>query len=503
MSEQFYTILTNVGKAKIANSGALGTKVSFVKFKVGDGGGNYYNPTEDQTDVKNKVWEGNISSIAIDESNSNWIIIETVIPTLVGGFTIREAGIFDDQNNLIAIGKYPETYKPIADEGSSKDLLIRMILEVSNAENVNIKVDPTVILATKKDIQVLESRLQEINTQLSDMDYQTAGGTATAITLTTQALRNGYAKNFIAKLDNGGVATTINLIPVYKPGTTQAPTIKANKPYTVIYNGASTCFFLKASATGTALASQVLKNATFSTEVDTDLVGTLDLSLLVSGNIKSGITINGVAGNTNVVDTSNAVLDPAMLVTGYSGYDDGVKKAGTLPNLGSSQTATNTWADGNGRLVFRVPSKGAFTDVIPESSFPEVQKTDANFIAANIISGKNIFGVDGAAIKLTMASGTTKATDYAGGYTNYLGRYLPLASFPFVPKIVIGAYNGAYFIYYKNGSDPYIAFLDMLYDLYQTPKYETVIENAGYVRIYLYGSNNLTYLTASWTAFTW
>lgn len=168
MAEQFYTILTSLGKAKIANSGALGTKVNFTKFKVGDGGGTYYNPTEDQTDVKNKVWEGKISSITINESNPNWIVIETVIPTSVGGFTIREAGIFDDENNLIAIGKYPETYKPIAAEGSSKDLLIRMILEVSNAENVNLKVDPTVILATKKDIQVLEAKIKETNTQLSD-----------------------------------------------------------------------------------------------------------------------------------------------------------------------------------------------------------------------------------------------------------------------------------------------------------------------------------------------
>lgn len=173
MAEQFYTILTAIGKAKVANSGALGTKVNFVKFKVGDGNGSYYNPTENQTELKNQVWEGNISSIYIDEENSNWIVIEAVIPTLVGGFTIREAGVFDDEGNLIAIGKYPETYKPVSSDGSTKDLLMRMILEVSNAENINLKVDPTIILATKKDIQVLESKfdkkIEEINAHLNDI----------------------------------------------------------------------------------------------------------------------------------------------------------------------------------------------------------------------------------------------------------------------------------------------------------------------------------------------
>ena len=289
MAEQFYTILTSAGQAKIANSGVLGTKLNFVKFKVGDGSGAYYNPTESQIDVKNKVWEGNISSIAIDESNPNWIVIETVIPTLDGGFTIREAGIFDDENNLIAIGKYPETYKPVAAEGSSKDLLIRMILEVSNAENINLKVDPTVILATKKDIQTLESKVQLINAQLSDMDYQVAGGTATALTVPMQTLRTGYAKTFIASAANGGAAITINTIPLYKPGTTIPPNLVKDKAYTVWYNLAGNCFFIKASAEGDVIATNVLAGKKFSNDNDTGLIGTM----LNNGTLGTSLAING------------------------------------------------------------------------------------------------------------------------------------------------------------------------------------------------------------------
>lgn len=188
MAEQFYTILTKLGKAKIANSAALGSKVDFVKLKIGDGGGKYYNPTENQDELINQVWEGNIGSVKIDKENSNWVIVETVLPADVGGFFIREAGIYDNEDNLIAISKLAETYKPLASEGSSKDLIIRVILEVSNAENVTLKIDPTVILATKKDVQVLESNINKkidvITEQMKDIankvdNIKIADGTTT------------------------------------------------------------------------------------------------------------------------------------------------------------------------------------------------------------------------------------------------------------------------------------------------------------------------------------
>ncbi|WP_162472033.1 phage tail protein, partial [Clostridium ihumii] len=173
MSEQFYTILTKLGKAKIANASALGTTLNLIKFKVGDSNGSYYNPMEDQQTLKNKVWEGPVSSITIDENNPNWIIIQAMIPGDIGGFMIREAGVFDSEDNLIAIGKYPETYKPLASEGSSKDLFIKMILEVSNTASVTLKIDPTVILATKKDIQILEQKIENIKVPVESVNSKT------------------------------------------------------------------------------------------------------------------------------------------------------------------------------------------------------------------------------------------------------------------------------------------------------------------------------------------
>lgn len=162
MAEQFYTILTAIGKAKIANSNVLGNKINLTTMAVGDGNGKYYNPVETQESLVNEVWRGNVGVIATDSENSNWIVIETMIAGNVGGFFIREVGVFDDEGNLIAIGKYPETYKPIVSDGATKDLTIRIILEVSNASNVTLKIDPTIIMATKKDIETLDNKIKNI-----------------------------------------------------------------------------------------------------------------------------------------------------------------------------------------------------------------------------------------------------------------------------------------------------------------------------------------------------
>lgn len=150
MAGKFYIILTEIGLAKMANSQITGDKVNLVEMAVGDGNGAYYNPTSNDMALRKEVWRGPIGAVEIDADNANWIVIETVIPSTVGGFMVREAAIYDDVGDVIAIGKYPETYKPVLDQGSSKDLYIRMIIEVSNASAVTLKVDPAVIIASRK-----------------------------------------------------------------------------------------------------------------------------------------------------------------------------------------------------------------------------------------------------------------------------------------------------------------------------------------------------------------
>ena len=164
---QYYTLLTEIGKAAIANATALGTRVDFAKIKVGDGGGSAYIPTETQTELKNVVWESTLEHVQADEKNPNWVVIQKTITGDTGSFTIREVGVFDSKDQLLAISSYPETYKPAPDSGTVKEILIKIILAVSNTASINLKIDPTVVLATLKDIQDLDSKIDTTKTELT------------------------------------------------------------------------------------------------------------------------------------------------------------------------------------------------------------------------------------------------------------------------------------------------------------------------------------------------
>lgn len=159
MKENFYTILTDVGKAKIANSAGFGTKVNFDTFKIGDGGGSYYEPSERQTDLVNPMYAGKINDLKIDEENPNCLCVECVLPNNIGGFFIREFGIFDDEGDLIVIAKSPESYKPVIDDGSSKEMIIDAILAISNVDSVQLKIDKTLIFVVKEEFDNLSDEI--------------------------------------------------------------------------------------------------------------------------------------------------------------------------------------------------------------------------------------------------------------------------------------------------------------------------------------------------------
>ncbi|HBF2202960.1 TPA: phage tail protein [Clostridioides difficile] len=167
IDKSYYTIITDVGKAKIANASVTGNKVGFVKIQLGDGGGSEYTPTESQTALKNVVWEGNIGNTTTDETAPNCIILESLIPSSVGGFMIREIGYLDDENNLIAISKYKECYKPSIEQGAVVDMKVKTVLIVSNVNNIELKIDPTIIFATLKDIQDLDAKIDTTKTELT------------------------------------------------------------------------------------------------------------------------------------------------------------------------------------------------------------------------------------------------------------------------------------------------------------------------------------------------
>jgi hypothetical protein len=146
----YYTLLTTVGAARLANAQATETPVALTEIAVGDGEDNAaYDPVEAQTELKNEQWRGDINQIYVHAENPNWIVIEGVVPEEDGGWFVREVGVFDDDGNMIAIGKYPDSYKPALAEGSAKDLYIRMILQISNTGTVELQIDPAIVLATR------------------------------------------------------------------------------------------------------------------------------------------------------------------------------------------------------------------------------------------------------------------------------------------------------------------------------------------------------------------
>ncbi|MCB4304696.1 phage tail protein [Clostridioides difficile] len=165
--KSYYTILTNIGKAKIANASIIGEKVDFAKIQLGDGAGSEYNPTEEQTVLKNVVWEGKVGNVTTDETMSNCLILESLIPASAGGFIVREIGYLDTEGNLLAISKYRSAYKPTLEaDGAIIDMKVKTIFVVSNVNNIELKIDPTIIFATLKDIQELDTKIDTINAKI-------------------------------------------------------------------------------------------------------------------------------------------------------------------------------------------------------------------------------------------------------------------------------------------------------------------------------------------------
>ncbi len=139
MTQSYYSIITNNGLLKeAAANGPGGSAIDLTHIAVGDANGTSYNPTGAQTALVHEVYRTTLTHVAIDENNSNQLIVEGVINETVGPFYIREVGIFDSEGELFAIGKYPETFKSTSESGSGKRLYIRMILGFTNAPQVNL-----------------------------------------------------------------------------------------------------------------------------------------------------------------------------------------------------------------------------------------------------------------------------------------------------------------------------------------------------------------------------
>lgn len=150
MATKYFALLTNIGAAKLANATALGAQVEITQMAVGDGNGALPTPNPAQTALVHELRRAQLNMLTVDPVNTNQIIAEQVIPEDAGGWWIREIGLFDKDGDMIAVANCAETYKPQLQEGSGRVQVIRVILIVSSTEAVTLKIDPSVVLATRK-----------------------------------------------------------------------------------------------------------------------------------------------------------------------------------------------------------------------------------------------------------------------------------------------------------------------------------------------------------------
>ncbi|ENQ7742405.1 tail fiber protein [Escherichia coli] len=150
MSTKFKTVITTAGAAKLAAATAPGgRKVNITTMAVGDGGGKLPVPDAGQTGLIHEVWRHALNKISQDKRNSNYIIAELVIPPEVGGFWMRELGLYDDAGTLIAVANMAESYKPAIAEGSGRSQTCRMVIIVSSVASVELTIDTTTVMATQ------------------------------------------------------------------------------------------------------------------------------------------------------------------------------------------------------------------------------------------------------------------------------------------------------------------------------------------------------------------
>ena len=224
----FYSLITNIGKNKIIKSHLDNLELKLTDFAVGDGGDGYYEPNVNQERLINETYRGKISKMYIDENYENRLIIECAIPPESGGYYIREIGIYDSDKNMIAIGSIPESYKPIEDEGSTRDFYIKVVLEVDNLNDLQLIIDSNVSLISYEYLENNHNKDPNAHYRLIDADKVDgfhAGNEENKIPISNEILNQnlnadlidgyhaGNSKNEVLVLDNEGLVPEGNLKP--------------------------------------------------------------------------------------------------------------------------------------------------------------------------------------------------------------------------------------------------------------------------------------------------
>ncbi|CAM6451541.1 Tail fiber protein [Klebsiella pneumoniae] len=172
MSEQAYlTLLTEYGSQRIAQAALSGASVDFAEMAVGDGGGKVPAPSAGQTRLVNEVYRAPLNRVVIADDAANIIRTEMIMLPQVGGFWIREAALYDGAGKCLAVASLPPSYKPKLSEGSGRLHAINLWIAVSNTAQVELKADPSVILATEGEVRKAKDEAKDYtDSEISILD---------------------------------------------------------------------------------------------------------------------------------------------------------------------------------------------------------------------------------------------------------------------------------------------------------------------------------------------
>ncbi|EHT4047261.1 phage tail protein [Escherichia coli] len=343
MSAKFYTLLTEIGAAKLASAAALGVPLKITKMAVGDGGGVLPTPSAQQTTLIAEKRRADLNMLYIDPQNSSQIIAEQVIPETEGGWWIREVGLFDETGALIAVGNCPESYKPQLAEGSGRTQTVRMVLITSSTDNITLKIDPAVVLATRKyvDDKVLELKVYvddqmakhiaaaDPHSQYAPKESPTLTGTpkaptAPAGTNTTQIASTAFVQAVVTVLNNALALKA----PLASPALTGTPTAPTAAQTVNNMQVATTAFVKTALAalvgsspaaldTLNELAAALGNDPNFATTMTNALAGKQPLDTTLTN--LAGKTVSGLLDYLGLADISAAgVATGSMGSAGYA-----------------------------------------------------------------------------------------------------------------------------------------------------------------------------------------
>ncbi|QMM72742.1 phage tail protein [Escherichia coli] len=390
MSTKFYTLLTDIGAAKLASAAALGVPLKITHMAVGDGGGALPTPDAKQTALVNEKRRAALNMLYIDPQNSSQIIAEQVIPENEGGWWIREVGLFDESGALIAVGNCPESYKPQLAEGSGRTQTVRMVLITSSTDNITLKIDPAVVLATRKyvDDKVLELKVYvddqmakhlaapDPHSQYAQKESPTFTGTPKAPTPaagnnTTQVATTAFVQAALTALINGAPATldtlkelaaAINNDPKFSTTINNALALKAPLSSPAL-TGTPTAPTAAQSVNNTQIATTAFVKSAIAAMVGSApaALDTLNELAAALGNDPNFATtmLNALAGKQPLDNT----------LTNLSGKD----VAGLLAYLGLGEAAKRNVGTGANQL----PDMGSF---MLSASVPGYQKLPSGLI---------------------------------------------------------------------------------------------------------------------------